>query len=75
MEIRRIDNNTYDVFQGNGWDNWTRVRKGRSSTYGVAGQRVNHALLKDLHSVLHPRFPINYGAQLEQTVHNLNSMR
>lgn len=75
MEIRRVDHNTYDLFQGKGWDNFTRVRKGRSSTFGVLGQRVPHAMLKDLDSILHPHFPINYGQTLGQTLDNLAAIR
>lgn len=74
LELRRVDHNTYDLFQGKGWNNWTRVRKGRSSTFGVAGQRIPHALMRDLDQVLHKQFPINYGQQLEETVRNLNSI-
>lgn len=75
MEIRRVDHNTYDLFQGKGWDNFTRIRKGRSSTFGVLGQRVPHAMLKDLHDILHPQFPINYGQTLGETLDNLAAIR
>lgn len=75
MEIRRVDHNTYDLFHGKGWNNWTRVRKGRSSTFGLQGQRIPHSEMKALDEVLHPRMPINYGQSLEQTINNLNAMR
>lgn len=68
MNIRRIDNNTFDIFQGKGWNNWTRIRKGRSSTYGVLGKRISHALMKDLNEVLHARLPVNYAQSLETTL-------
>lgn len=75
MEMRRVDNNTYDIFRGKGWDNWTRVRKGRSSTYGVTGMRVPHQTLKDLDQVLNPHLPICYGQSFEQTITNLEAMQ
>ena len=74
MDIRRVDFNTYDLFLNNGWDKHTRVRKGRSSTYVLAGERISHALLKDLDRILSPRFPINYGQSFEHTCFNLESL-
>lgn len=70
MEIRRIDNNTYDVFMNTQWDEHSRVRKGRSSTYVVSGNKLPHALLKELHGILAPNMPINYGQGLLQTLDN-----
>ena len=70
MEIRRIDNNTYDVFSGTQWDKWSRVRQNRNGVYVVAGERLPHPELKELHSVLAPNMPINYGQRLETTLHN-----
>ena len=68
MFIRRIDFNTYDLFIGKGWDQWARVRKGRSSTFRLAGEHVPHGLLKFLNGVLSPSFPINYNQSLGETV-------
>lgn len=75
LELRRVDHNTFDLFQGKGWNNWTRVRKGRSSTFGVAGQRIPHGLMRELDGVLHKFFPINYGQDLAVTVHNLQALK
>ena len=70
MEIRRIDNNTYDVFMNTQWDEHTRVRKGRSSTYVLSGNKLPHPVLKELHSLLAPNMPVNYGQSPQQTVNN-----
>lgn len=70
MEIRRVDHNTYDVFQGRQWGTWTRVRKGRNNTYALGGEKLPKALLKFLHDILAPNMPINYGQNLETTLHN-----
>jgi hypothetical protein len=72
MELRRVSFNTWDLFQGNGWDNATRIRKGRNGTYVLVGQRLPRHMLRDLDAVLHPRFPITYGMSVEQTINNLN---
>ena len=70
MEVRRVDGNTFDVFQGKQWGTWTRVRKGRSSAYRIAGERLSHAQLHELDSLLHPTMPIVYGQPQEQTLAN-----
>ena len=74
MELRRIDHNTYDLFQGNGWYNWTRIRKSKSNTYGILGQRIPHALMRDLNEALYPGLPLSHGATLEETIFNLNAI-
>jgi hypothetical protein len=70
MEIRRIDFNTYDVFQGRQWDTHTRVRKGKHNTYVLLGEKLPKSLLKFLNDILAPNMPINYGQGLEITLNN-----
>jgi len=73
MFIRRIDKYTYDLFTGTGWDQWVRVRKGRSSTFRLAGEHISHGMLKWLDSFLSPSFPINYNQPLQETLVNLEN--
>lgn len=71
LEIRRVDHRTYDVFFGNQWDDWARVRQGKHNTYVIAGNvKVGHHDLKDLHHILAPNMPINYGQRPEDTIRN-----
>jgi hypothetical protein len=65
IECRRIDAHVYDIFQGKQWDEWSRVRKGRSSTFVLAGNRLPHGLLKALDDILRPNMPITYGQDVE----------
>lgn len=70
MEIRRIAPHVYDVFFNKQWDEHSRVRQGRSSTFVVSGNKLPHPVLKELHSLLAPNMPVNYGQSVEQTVNN-----
>lgn len=74
IEARRVDRNTYDIFLGNQWSSWVRVRQGRSSTYRIAGERVEHSLLKWLHDVLAPNMPITYGQDMNTMILNNNAI-
>lgn len=74
MELRRIDNYTYDVFTGNGWNNCSRVRRGRSSTFVQQGEKLPKHTLKYLHDVLHPTMPITYGQTVDQMLNNFNAI-
>ena len=69
-EARRIDHNTYDIFMGTQWSSWIRVRQGRQGTYRLAGQRVDHQVLKELDTLLAPNMPVNYGQDMHTTMHN-----
>jgi hypothetical protein len=46
MIIRRLDRSTYDVFMGNGWDQWTRVRRFHWGIKGLAGNYLQRSDLK-----------------------------
>jgi hypothetical protein len=70
MEARRLDRNTYDIFMGAQWTDWTRVRQGRTGTYRIAGQKVDHAVLKELNDILAPNMPITYGQDMHTMVRN-----
>ncbi len=48
MFIKRLSPNVYDVFIGNGWDNWTRVRKGHWGVSYQAGKPINRNLLNQI---------------------------
>jgi len=67
-EIRRVDHNTYDVFIGKQWSDWTRVRVGRTSAYILDGLKLPYAFLKHLHSVCRSNMPINYQQDHEKTL-------
>jgi hypothetical protein len=71
MEIRRVEKNVFDVFQGSGWHNWTRIKNTRGNTFVLAGSRLPRPMLRELHEILFPYFPINYGQSVEETVRNL----
>jgi hypothetical protein len=70
LEARRIDKNTYDIFQGKGWDNWVRVRQGHNGTYRVMGEKVDHSTLKELDTILAPNMPITYGQDMHTMLRN-----
>lgn len=74
IEARRIDNNTFDIFLGNQWSDWIRVRQGRSSTYRLAGIRVEHSLLKWLHETLAHNMPITYGQDMNTMLINIDGI-
>lgn len=37
MLIKRVDNFTFDCFEGNGWDNWTRMQLQEDGLWYVVG--------------------------------------
>jgi hypothetical protein len=45
MFIKRLAPNIYDVFVGNGWDNWTRVRRAHWGVAFLAGKKLNRTQL------------------------------
>ena len=69
-EARRIDNNTFDIFIGKQWSDWVRVRKGRNGTYRLAGNKVDHAFLREMDAILAPNMPISYGQDMHTMLHN-----
>lgn len=73
-EIRRVSGNVFDVFYDNGWNAWTRVRKGRSFCHVIGGRRLPHREMKHLNDILHPTMPIVYGQPQETTLNNCRSI-
>lgn len=65
MDVRRIDHNTFDVFTGKGWDNHTRIRVGRSSTYRIGGNHLPNQEFKGISELLAANMPITYGQSQE----------
>lgn len=61
MEIRRVNKYVYDIFLGTQWDGWSRIRKGRSSTFVMQGNKLSYALLKQLDAVLNPSLHLKPG--------------
>ena len=74
MELRRVNQYTYDCFIGNQWDTWSRVRQGRSSTFVMQGEKLPKPLLKHLHEILHPQMPISPGQSLDEMLFNNNAI-
>lgn len=45
MFVKRLAPNIYDVFIGNGWNNWTRVRRYHWGVKILEGNFLNRTLL------------------------------
>lgn len=48
MLIKKLHNNVYDCFLGNGFNNWTRVRRTHYGVSVVGGNRVPRSVLRDI---------------------------
>ena len=56
MQIRQVGRYVYDVFLGNGYDNWSRVRRNTWGVSVLAGARLTPKVCKSLETVItnHP---------------------
>ena len=72
--VRRLDRNTFDVFTGTGWDNHTRIRVGRSSTYRLSGVQMPNQQFKATTELLAATMPITYAQEQEQTLENCHAI-
>jgi hypothetical protein len=56
VQIRQAGRYVYDVFFGNGYDNWSRVRRNTWGVSVLAGGRVSPKVCKSLNEYLseHP---------------------
>lgn len=61
MFIKHLHGNIFDVFFGTQWDEWVRVRKGRSFVSAVGGMRVPHATLKSIETTLNNTYIHPHG--------------
>ncbi len=52
MLIRKLHQNVFDVFLGNGFNNWSRIRRGHWGVSVVAGNRLPKHLLRDVEAVV-----------------------
>lgn len=53
MFIKKLHPHVFDVFLGNGYNNWTRVRRGHWGVSVIAGNRLPKALLKEIQDAIH----------------------
>ena len=49
IKIIKVDGRVYDVFFGEGWENWSRVVSGRSYCHVVGGLFRPNQVLKLIH--------------------------
>ncbi len=52
MFVKRLDRVYFDVFLGDGWDNWTRVRRNHWGVSVVAGNRLPKEAIHELNQRL-----------------------
>lgn len=50
--IKKLDSKTFDVFFGNGYDGWTRVRRFHWGIKPVGGRHINRQQIHILNSLL-----------------------
>jgi hypothetical protein len=51
-QVRHVDGNCFDVFFGSGWEDWSRVKTGRSYTHVIAGKRLTEEQIKEVHTTI-----------------------
>lgn len=56
VQVRPVAPYTYDVFLGNGFDNWSRVKKHHWGMSLLQGERLERSILNTLHEIVkdHP---------------------
>jgi hypothetical protein len=47
--FKYVSGNHYDIWLGNGWDNWGRVAVSRHACHRVAGVPIPNGVLKEFH--------------------------
>lgn len=53
--IKKVNNKTFDCFEGTQWSTWSRLRAGaKGSVYVDNGAKLPYKLVKDLASVIDP---------------------
>lgn len=52
MFIKKLKPNIYDVFVGNGWGDWTRVRRNHWGVSVIDGKRLSRETLNKLNERL-----------------------
>ncbi len=48
MELKKVDKNVFDVFVGNGWANWTRIKVNKSDIEVLSGLPLSKATANTL---------------------------
>ena len=48
MFVKKLHSNVFDVFLGNGFTHWTRVRRGHWGVSVIAGARLPKSLLREV---------------------------
>lgn len=55
MIVKQLNEDTVDVFTGNGWENWSRFKLGVNTPKKVAGQNLTTEEYDDLKKQFYPR--------------------
>lgn len=50
--VKQLDKRTFDVFYGNGFDNWTRFRRFHWGVKPVAGKHVSRQQINQIETIL-----------------------
>ena len=53
--VMRVNHRTFDVFQGKQWGAWSRLRSGHSGVYVANGEKLSHAVTKQLATSIDPK--------------------
>lgn len=77
LEVRKINPGTFDIFFGNQWGEWVRIRRTRNDRpfFPVSGNvKVSRDTLEQLSHLIFIGFPVSHNQRFETTVNNLMAM-
>lgn len=52
--IRKLDNRRFDVFEGNQWSSWSRLKGSRKGVFVSDGLSLPYAVVKQLAAQINP---------------------
>lgn len=55
MKLIKVVGNIFDVFRGEGWDNWTRIRVTNGRIFKLDGSPLTALELKEVYVKLRPK--------------------
>lgn len=54
FHVRRVNKSTFDVFEGNQWSDWSRLKAGRNGVFVAAGRSLPYAVVRAVAAAINP---------------------
>ncbi len=54
FQVNRVSRNVFDIFEGNQWSDWSRLKAGKNGVFVAQGRSLPYSVVRQIAAAINP---------------------